>query len=70
MSRQLQIHERLRRFETEQAAADHDSDLQLHGLRPNRFEIFDRAMGKQLARSRPGTGGTKGYDPVAITSTS
>ena len=60
-------------FEPEQPSADHRADLAAAvevGIGADRLEVVDGAVHEATPGVAPGTGGTKGYDPVARTSAS
>jgi hypothetical protein len=69
MGFQAQVAQGLGAFQPQQAAAHHHARA---GLAPRRhgFQVFDGAVDEAVGRSRPGTGGTKGLEPVASTSLS
>jgi hypothetical protein len=67
---QPQVAQRLGAFQAQQAAADDDAGARAGAAFEHRFQVFDGAVDEAVGRSRPGTGGTKGDEPVASTSLS
>ena len=65
VGREAEVLQRLRRFEAQQAAADHHAARGVLAGLADGLEVFDGAVDEQPGRSRPGIGGTNGLEPVA-----